>query len=119
MGPLGLELRFLSESSEEFLVSSALPATPWSLALVEVEPAWALDCCSGSGDWRPWLGADIFEVCVRFGGLEVCEGDVRWGICYGVGVGCVRLVSCEGRMLVLVVVIEVVWLSELDARVRW
>jgi hypothetical protein len=34
-------------------------------------------------------------------------------------VGCVRLVSCEGRMLVLVVVIEVVWLSELDARVRW
>jgi hypothetical protein len=56
---------------------------------------------------------------VRFGGLEVCEGGVRWGVCYGVRVGCVRLVSCEGRMLVLVVVIEVVWLSELDARVRW
>lgn len=60
--PLGLELRFLSESSEEFLVSSALPATPWSLGLLEVEPVWAPDWRSGSGDWRPWLGADIFVI---------------------------------------------------------
>lgn len=74
---MGLEPKFLRVSSEEFLVSPALPATPWSLGLLEVEPVWAPDWRSGEGDWRPWLGADIFGCCL----LVFCGfGWEVWGL---------------------------------------
>lgn len=49
-------------------------APPWSLGWATL-PSWFPDCCSGSGDWRPALGADM--ITVLFGewvllGVRIC-----------------------------------------------
>lgn len=70
----------LSKFFNVLLLSSAgaslLLAWPWSLTLVEVAPAWASDCFSGSGDWRPALGADMIAVVfgMKLGCIREIEG---------------------------------------------
>jgi hypothetical protein len=58
-GCVGLELSLLFVSS---LFCCAFPpsgAPPCSLGLLATVPDWPSVWFSGSGDWRPWLGADI------------------------------------------------------------
>jgi hypothetical protein len=58
-GCVGLELSLLFVSSLFFCAFSPSGAPPCSLGLLATVPDWPSLWFSGSGDWRPWLGADI------------------------------------------------------------
>jgi len=84
---LGLLGRFFSVSLLSSAGASLEAAWPWSLT----SEAGVSDCClpcarSGSGDWRPALGADMVA---GFGGSA---RGVRRDCCFGGEVGVVRLV---------------------------
>lgn len=62
IGPTGLLSSLLSVFWLSSAGASLEAAWPWSLTFFEVAPAWLWLWRSGSGDWRPALGADMVAV---------------------------------------------------------